>query len=191
MNKFFMSSVFVAVVCASFFVEVGCSSTGDVAAPSAGDAVVPTPAPSDGVVVNPGETTTPPSDGSVGPTPPVAASPPTDQASCVAACETAHPTAQAKNKNLDATCFLGGACEPVCNDLKYTGKNFTPTDVDGGVVCDTAKAGAFPIATPSQACSDCLANNASCCSQWNALFGSADGQALNACSTDCFVKFTK
>ena len=106
--------------------------------------------------------------------------------SCISGCGAKYPAADAKNKQLDATCFLGGACESVCNNLK-AGKLFEPNVDAGG--CDTASVDSYPITTTSQACSDCLSATATCCAQWISIFGSTDGRALNACSNDCYTKF--
>jgi len=116
------------------------------------------------------------------------AGPPTDQASCIVACESAHPASAKLGHTLDATCMLG-TCEPVCNGL-VAGKNYPP-DADAGALCDTAKAASYPILTPSEACSTCLASTPSCCSLWISIFGSADGQALNTCANKCYTTFSK
>jgi hypothetical protein len=119
--------------------------------------------------------------------------PPENQASCLAACSTQYPKAAAENNSLDSSCFLGGSCAAVCNDLPASGKEFEPNvvaDADAGItVCDTATANSYPIDTPSQDCSNCLATNTTCCTLWISIFGSADGQALNACSINCFEKY--
>lgn len=115
--------------------------------------------------------------------------PPSNQAECIAVCEGQYPKAAVKNKSLDSTCMLG-VCSNVCNDL-VAGKNFPPdVDADAGVVCDTVKANSFPISTPSAQCSTCLANTPTCCTQWIAIFSSADGQALNGCAVNCFSNFS-
>ncbi len=113
---------------------------------------------------------------------------PANQAECITACEKQHPVATAKNKTLDATCFLGGVCESVCNDLK-SGTLVQPTKVDGGVTCDTVTPDSYPITTTSQACSDCLDTTATCCTQWISIFSSTDGRALNTCTNTCFSTF--
>lgn len=114
---------------------------------------------------------------------------PTNQAECVAACEAKYPKSAAQNKTLDNTCFVAGTCEPVCDNL-VAGKNYQPTVVpDAGPVCDTVKANSYPVSTPSQACSDCVATTPACCNLWIAIFSSDDGKALNACSNTCFSTF--
>ncbi len=112
--------------------------------------------------------------------------PPHNQATCIAACEVQYPKAADKSHQLDATCFLGGSCEPVCNHLK-PGPLLEPTVVEGG--CDTVAAKSYPITTTSQACSDCLSTTVTCCTQWTDIFGSTDGRALNACANKCFTDF--
>lgn len=140
-----------------------------------------------------GSTTTPPPGEDGGPgvvQPGQDAAAPQTLATCIAACSAKYPAASVQNKQLDATCFLGGACEPVCNDLK-AGKNFLPDAPvgDAGVVCDTVKANSFPISTPSLECSNCLANNAGCCALWIQIFSSSQGQGLNDCSNTCYSSF--
>jgi hypothetical protein len=116
---------------------------------------------------------------------------PTNQAECIAVCEKKYPTPAAQNKLLDTSCMLG-SCEPVCNNIGSSGKNFPPdVDPEVGVVCDTNAANSYPISTPSSACSTCLANTAECCTLWIAIFGSTDGQALNTCANTCFNTFAK
>ncbi len=114
---------------------------------------------------------------------------PTNQVECVAACEVKYPTPAAQNHALDTTCMLG-TCGNVCNGIGSNGQNFGP-DVDPvvGVVCDTVAAASYPILTPAAACSTCLANTPDCCNLWIAIFGSAQGQALNACANTCFTTF--
>lgn len=109
--------------------------------------------------------------------------------SCIVDCEQKHPKAAAQSKQLDTTCFLAGECEPVCNDLK-PGKLYSPTEVDGGG-CNTVGADSYPITTTSQECSDCLNTAPSCCAQWIEIFASTEGRALNACTNECYTKFTK
>ena len=121
---------------------------------------------------------------------------PTNQVECIALCEKQHPKAASLSVSLDKECFLGGACEPVCNNLGTSGTLHQPTDQDGGTFCDTKKAQSFPITTYSQACSDCINTNARCCSLWTQLFGADatganDGQALNNCANACYTKFPK
>ncbi len=112
---------------------------------------------------------------------------PTNQATCVAACEVKFPKAAAENKSLDA-CMLGTACGAVCNDLGTSGKNFTPTvDSDAGAVCNTDKANSWAIQLHTQACADCVASH--CCTLWTTIYGSTDGQGLSQCSTACFTQF--
>ncbi len=101
--------------------------------------------------------------------------------SCVAACEAKYPTPAAANKDLDTLCMLG-TCADVCNNLGSPGKNFPPDDTDAGA-CDTSNS--YPISTPSAACSTCLAVTPQCCSIWVSIFGSVEGQALNACALAC------
>lgn len=114
---------------------------------------------------------------------------PTNQAECVAVCESKYPKQAGQNKQLDNSCFLAGSCEPACNGL-VVGKNYQPSvDPDAGPTCDTVKANSYPISTPSQACSDCLASTPTCCSLWIAIFSSDDGKALNSCSNNCFSQF--
>jgi hypothetical protein len=112
---------------------------------------------------------------------------PMNQATCISACQAKYPAAEAKNKQLDATCFLGGTCSASCNDLK-PGKLFQPTEVDGGG-CDTVTPDSYPITTTSQACSDCLNTTPTCCSQWISIFSSTDGRALNTCTNVCYTDF--
>jgi len=131
--------------------------------------------------VDSGTNTAPPT------TPPVAPKAPSNQAECIAVCETTYPAAAAKGKALDTSCFLGGVCEHVCNDLK-PGTLVKPTEVDGGG-CDTVKADSYPITTTSQACSDCLNTTPTCCTQWIAIFSSMDGRALNTCANQCYTNF--
>lgn len=111
---------------------------------------------------------------------------PTNQVECIAQCETNHPTAAQDNHALDNTCMFG-VCGHVCNNLGQ-GQNFFP-DTDAGAMCDTATAGSFPIGTPSQACSNCLAATTECCNLWVKIFGSAEGQSLNRCAHTCWEKF--
>jgi len=140
------------------------------------------PSTSDG-----GSTSDPTPDSGTTPPPPV----PT-QASCLNACEAQHPKAAAENKTLDSTCMLGGACESVCNDLGTSKVLVGPTvDPDAGVVCDTVTPDSYPIRTSSAACSTCLANTPACCTLWIAIFGSADGRALNACANKCYADYAK
>jgi len=113
---------------------------------------------------------------------------PTNQTECIAVCETKYPTAAVDSATLDNTCLLAGACEPVCNNLAGGGELKFPS-ADAGVVCDTAAANSYPIGTPSQACSDCLATTQTCCDLWIKIFGSTEGQALNKCAHDCWEKF--
>jgi hypothetical protein len=172
------------IVCVlSFMFVVACSSKGE----------PPTTTSSSGGTP-PGMTVSPPTPmDDAGPTATVAvdggttAPPPPNPtlASCIADCGMKYPAAAAKNKQLDATCFLGGACEPVCDNLT-SGKLFEPSKVDGGG-CNTAGAMSFPIATPSQVCSDCLNTNAACCAEWISIFSSVEGQALNTCSNTCYA----
>lgn len=128
-------------------------------------------------------------DSSTATTPPMPPSGPTNKAECVSVCEVKYPKPAALNKTLDSTCFLAGVCEGDCNDL-VAGKNYLPTaDPDAGPTCDTAKANSYPISTPAQKCSDCIARTPACCNLWIAIFGSDDGKALNACSNACFTSF--
>jgi len=117
---------------------------------------------------------------------------PTNQAECITACEAAHPTSAALSHKLDATCYLAGVCEPVCNNVP-PGKNFPPTndaDAAAPVACPGQFAeGVDPIMTPSAECSTCLANTPDCCKLWVDIFGSADGRALNKCAVKCFTDF--
>ncbi len=100
---------------------------------------------------------------------------------CVAACEAKYPKPAAANKDLDISCMLG-ACSDVCNNLGSPGKNFPPDLTDAGS-CDTSSS--YPISTPSAACSTCLATTPKCCGIWVSIFGSVEGQALNACALAC------
>ncbi len=146
----------------------------------------------------PGDNTTPVSSDPVsdgGTTPPSASTDsgpkaPTNQAECVAVCEAQHPKASALNKQLDATCFLGGSCEPDCNNHVPGGKQFPVSAGDAGDSCPIAD-GIDPIMTLSQACSDCVATTPSCCKLWVDIFGSDDGRSLNKCAVACFAKFAK
>lgn len=113
---------------------------------------------------------------------------PTNQAECLAACEVKYPTAAAQSHQFDTSCMVG-VCGSACDNLGQ-GKNFYPS-VDAGASCDTNAAGAYPIGTPSQACSDCLATTQTCCKQWVDLFGSKNGQALNQCANTCWTTFSK
>ncbi len=119
---------------------------------------------------------------------PVVSPPAPTLATCIAACEAKHPASATLNAKLDSTCMLG-SCEPVCNGLG-TGKG-VGADPDAGAVCDTAAANSYPIVTPSAACSTCLATTPACCTLWISIFGSVDGQALNACSNKCYSDFSK
>jgi hypothetical protein len=116
---------------------------------------------------------------------------PTNQAECVAVCESKYPTPAALNKQLDSQCFLAGACEHVCNDLAPGGKLFgvSPPDPDGGVAACVIGENTDPIMTPSAACSDCIASAPACCTLWKNIFGSADGRDLNKCAVKCFTDF--
>jgi hypothetical protein len=112
---------------------------------------------------------------------------PTNQASCVAACETKYPAAAQEGHAFDTSCMTG-VCEAVCDNIGASGQDFAP-DPDAGSACNTNAAMSYPIKTPSVACSDCLATHDSCCKQWITIFGSTEGQALNACSNTCFSSF--
>lgn len=113
---------------------------------------------------------------------------PTDQATCVKACQMQYPKAAALNAQLDTQCFTGGACESVCDDLQYKGMNFSPS-ADAGAACNTADAGAWDIAVPSQNCAVCLATTPTCCNLWVEIFGSPEGQNLSTCSNNCYTQF--
>lgn len=108
------------------------------------------------------------------------------QDECIAGCETQYPKAAALNKQLDANCFLGGACAKDCNDLAPNGKLSGVTN-DAAVVCAIGD-GVDPIMTPSAACSDCIAAVPACCGLWVSIFGSVDGRALNKCAVACYSK---
>lgn len=143
----------------------------------------------------PGDPGTPTSDGGTStPTPATDSGPhaPSNQAECVSACEVKYPKAASLNKQLDATCYFGGSCEPVCNNVP-PGPNFPPTndaDAAAPVACPEQFAeGVDPIKTPSAACSTCLANTPSCCKLWVDIFGSAEGRDLNKCAVACFSTF--
>lgn len=112
---------------------------------------------------------------------------PTNQTECIAACEATHPTAAANNHQLDNSCFYGAACGNVCNNLGQ-GESKYPEPA-AAAQCNTAAAGSYPIGTPSQACSNCLASTAECCNLWIAIFGSAEGQSLSTCAHDCWANF--
>lgn len=121
----------------------------------------------------------------------VAPKEPTNQAECLTACEAKYPTAAADSHQLDNTCFFGAACGAVCDNLG-SGENHTPS-ADAGAMCDTAKAGSYPIAVPggdrAQGCADCLASTPTCCTLWIKIFSSAEGQQLNSCANACWSKF--
>ncbi len=117
------------------------------------------------------------------PTPPAPA--PETLDTCISTCETQYPKAAQESKQFDTTCMLG-VCSTSCNGIGASGKDFTP-NVDGGAVCDTSMS--WAISLPSQDCANCIATTATCCSQWVAIFGSADGQALSTCSNTCYTKF--
>lgn len=116
---------------------------------------------------------------------------PTNQAECIAVCEGKYPKPAALNKQLDAQCFLGGACVTQCNDLAANGKLYPVTpdpDAAAPAACPIGE-GVDPIMTPSASCSDCIANTPTCCTLWVDIFGTADGRALNACAVKCFSDF--
>jgi len=118
--------------------------------------------------------------------------PPTNQATCIAACELSHPKAAALGKQLDATCYLAGVCEPSCNNVP-PGKNFpaaSNADAAAPVACPGQFAeGVDPIMTPSAACSTCLAETPACCTLWVSIFGSPEGRDLNKCAVACYTNF--
>ena len=185
---------FYAVVLSSLMcVMVACSSAKN-DPPSPAPVPTPTEQPPNTPIDTP-PTDTPPtnndSDASV-PTLDAAPRAPTNQAECITACEAAHPTSAALSHKLDATCYLAGVCEPVCNNVP-PGKNFPPTndaDAAAPVACPGQFAeGVDPIMTPSAECSTCLANTPDCCKLWVDIFGSADGRALNKCAVKCFTDF--
>jgi hypothetical protein len=171
-------------------VAVLACSTGDPAKPNAGPVVEPGPAPgeepgnTDPNVTDPSPTDSGVADSSkdsdAGP------KAPTNQKECIAACEAAAPTAAAQNHDLDNLCFFG-TCGAVCNNLGQ-GESKYP-DGASALACDTAAAGSYPIGTPSQACSNCLASTPACCTLWIAIFGSAEGQGLSKCAHDCWANF--
>jgi len=114
---------------------------------------------------------------------------PTNQAQCIAACEKQYPTAAALNKQLDNSCFTGGACEPVCDNLGTSGKLYTPSLGDGGVAaCDLSNS--WSLSTPSEQCSTCIATNKTCCDLWVKIYGdTTQGQPLSTCSEACYTQF--
>lgn len=115
----------------------------------------------------------------------------TNQAQCIALCETTYPKAADLNHQLDGTCILAGACESVCNDLGTPGVNFPPTpdpDASAPNPCPIGE-GVDPISTPSAACSSCLANTPACCMLWVEIFGSMEGRSLSSCAVACVNQF--
>lgn len=101
------------------------------------------------------------------------------QESCLAVCRQQHPTGSALSDAVDA-CFAK-SCNPSCTTGTPNGQTFPPNAKnDAGAVIDCTS----PVITFSAACSDCAAAN--CCPSWNALFGNADGTALNQCSLGCW-----
>lgn len=117
---------------------------------------------------------------------------PTNQAECIASCESNHPKAAALSHQLDATCYIAGPCEQFCNNVP-PGKNYPPTadaDAAAPVACQAQYGeGVDPIMTPSAACSTCLAETLTCCKLWVDIFGSVEGRDLNKCAVKCFTDF--
>jgi hypothetical protein len=112
---------------------------------------------------------------------------PTNQTECIAACEVTYPTAAADNHQLDQQCFFGDSCGTVCNNLGQGATQYP--DQVSSLSCNTVAAGSYPIGTPSQACSNCLATTPVCCDLWVKIFGSPEGKSLSQCAHTCWDTF--
>ena len=101
------------------------------------------------------------------------------QESCIAACQKQHATGATLSSAVD-TCWVAN-CDTPCETGTPTGQDFPP-NVQGDA---GAKDCTQPVLTPTETCSTCTVQH--CCSQWNALFASVDGQALRDCVSPCWT----
>ena len=102
-------------------------------------------------------------------------------ATCLVACEKAHPTGKTLGDAIDA-CWLE-KCSPACtHDMHVNNGNTYSPALDAGSCATDVK-------TPAQGCSNCTVQ--SCCGAWDACFTNGDCKALNTCAIDCYSKYSQ